>query len=889
MSGRILRSGVSTGLLLCGLVALPACAQRDVHTMRSTAHSAVASGDYDQAVGLLRQLVRSDSATAADRRGYVRLLLEMGQISDAVDEGRRLSAADPEVWTALGEALLASGARGPAESTFTRAINQRASDQDVARVGLGVLRVDQGNHDAAHDLFVDAADRINRAGANATAQELTALGIAYRYLGSEDPALFKDALAALDRAIAADPDDHSARVRLGELFLEKYNGPDAIATFREVLAVNPRHARALLGMARHAYFDGADSTFEFTRLAIEANPSLPEAHTFLAKLHLDTERVAEAMAAAEKALAINPTDLPALAMLAAARFVASDSVGFAEARGRALALNPRNADFYADLADAAGRVRLYRDGERFAAQAVRLDPRSWRALALLGTNELRLGAIDKGRRDLESAFAGDPYNVWTKNTLDLLDHLVTWQVHIAPDGRFAFVIDSSRSALLLPYVMPLAVEAFDSLAARYQYVPPTPIRLEIYESHADFSVRTVGLAGLGALGVSFGSVLAMDSPFARQPGDFNWGSTLWHELGHAFTLGMTDHRVPRWLSEGLSVLEERRARPAWGQRASPGFLSILKADRLLPVSQMNNGFIRPAYPGQIGHAYYEASLVCEFIEERWGMPAMLDILRGYRDRQTTDAIISRVLDLSADALDQAFDTWIRTRFATELTAVSAAPRPNPGDRPRVGLPVPTTEVNPGDYTALLAAGRELYQRNDLDGAETTFRLAIPLFPSYAGPGNPYTGLALIHRDRGEKAQAVAMLAEVTQRNETAIEENTLEAGFRAELGDTVGATEALDRTLYMGPGDLATHTRLAELYTRMGQFDLAVRERKAVLVLGPVDRAEAEYRLALAYQGAGDLTTARRAVLRALEIAPNFVDAQTLLLALRRAAAGGTR
>ena len=67
-----------------------------------------------------------------------------------------------------------------------------------------------------------------------------------------------------------------------------------------------------------------------------------------------------------------------------------------------------------------------------------------------------------------------------------------------------------------------------------------PIRIEIYRSHEDFSVRTVGLSGLGALGVSFGRVVAMDSPAARRVGEFNWGSTLWHELGHVFTLGATE-------------------------------------------------------------------------------------------------------------------------------------------------------------------------------------------------------------------------------------------------------------------------------------------------------------------------------------------------------------
>ena len=83
---------------------------------------------------------------------------------------------------------------------------------------------------------------------------------------------------------------------------------------------------------------------------------------------------------------------------------------------------------------------------------------------------------------------------------------------------------------------------------KYAYTPPPPIRIEVYRSHADFSVRTVGLAGLGALGVSFGTTLAFDSPAAKDAGPFNWGSTVWHELAHTFTLGSTDNRIPRWLS-----------------------------------------------------------------------------------------------------------------------------------------------------------------------------------------------------------------------------------------------------------------------------------------------------------------------------------------------------
>ncbi|HIA73809.1 MAG TPA: tetratricopeptide repeat protein, partial [Gemmatimonadetes bacterium] len=60
------------------------------------------------------------------------------------------------------------------------------------------------------------------------------------------------------------------------------------------------------------------------------------------------------------------------------------------------------------------------------------------------------------------------------------------------------------------------------------------------------------------------------------------------------------------------------------------------------------------------------------------------------------------------------------------------------------------------------------------------------------------------------------------------------------------------------------------------------------VALNPTDKAQALYLLAVAYQEAGDLTGARRAVLQALEIAPNFDDALELLLVLRSGLRGET-
>lgn len=854
------RAGAIMGLvlLLSGTAALTACAQGDPATRRTEAAAALRRGDLAAGFDQYRRLIRSPAGSVADRRTYLRALVEFGRVQDALAE----IASTPDslrvaLATVRGEVLRAAGRRAEALAAFRDALAAGADDRIVAQVGVGTLLIETGADREGRAQLEDAVALAAGRSDNTPVAD-AALAEASRILGAVEPSRFQDALALLDRAIAKDSGFHAARVQLGDLFLAKYNGPEAAALYRGVLAENPKEPGAWLGLARHAVFDRGDSARIFARRALDAAPAFPAALAFLAQLALESEQYPAADSLARSALAINPAFLPALHVLGASRWLAGDPHTTDSVRAAAFAIHPHDGAFYADLAEVAGRNRLYRAAWALADSAVRLDPFDWRARALRGTNALRLGEMVAGRADLTAAFDGDPYNLWTKNSLDLLDRLDRFPRVMSPRGRFAIYADSAVSPLLALYLGPLADEAYAALAARYGYEPPTPIRLEVYDSHADFSVRTIGLAGLGALGVSFGNVLAMDAPSARDRGAFNWGSTLWHEIAHVFTLGMTDHRVPRWFSEGLSVLEERRARPAWGARATPDFLAALEAGRLLPVSRLNDGFVRPAYPEQVMHAYYEASLVCEFLEERWGMPAILGMLAGYRNRVPPQDVLEQATGLSAGAFDQAFQEYLGTRFAQELAA-----------------------VDKGKFLRLLAEGRTQFAEERWDQAAATFREAVALWPDYAGAGNPHAYLARIHHRQGRIADALRELRIVTRGNEVAWEENLLEADLLVARGDTAAAAGALDRLLSIRPGEIAVHERLAEYAGRSGDHGRAIRERMAVLASRPTDRAGAEYRLALAYERAGDRANARRAVLRALEIAPAYEAAQSLLLRLR--------
>ncbi|MGH7668228.1 MAG: tetratricopeptide repeat protein, partial [Gemmatimonadaceae bacterium] len=516
---------------------------------------------------------------------------------------------------------------------------------------------------------------------------------------------------------------------------------------------------------------------------------------------------------------------------------------------------------------------------------VRANPRAWHAYAVLGMNQLRLGQIAKGRASLDSAFKGDPYDVWTKNTLDLLDTFKNYD-EIA-DGNFQFMIEKDESAILSLYLKPLVRQAYDTFHTRYGYTPTPPIRIEVYRSNADFSVRTVGMVGLGALGVSFGNTLAFDSPAAKDAGPFNWGSTVWHELAHTFTLGLSDHHVPRWLSEGLSVWEEHQGRPGWGSHVTPGFLQAFSAGKLVPVSRMNDGFMRPAYPEQVQYSYYQASLVCDLIARDWGRPALVDMLQHYKADENTDQVFQDVLHTDLKSFDVRFTAYVKQRFATQLLAMS-------GDSVRVDATMPVlalvkfADQRPGNFRVQLLVGEALIRRNATDAAIPIVERARSLFPEFPADQGPYPWLAKAYEAKHEFAKAAAVLRDIVGNDESAYAARLELADVLEQSGDFKGAEQALQDAIYVNPFDVAVHEHLAQLAGRLNDHETAVRERQAVLALNPVDLAGALYRLALAQHGAGDDVAARQSVLRSLEQAPNYADAQELLLTIVDASGGRT-
>lgn len=760
----------------------------------------------------------------------------------------------------------------PAQSPPTR------WDAGIAQAEAAARRGDRAE---ATRLATVIVNDYTRNGARTSAEHVVA-GRAYVLLSTGNTSATKAALKAF-LAGEADNTNLEATRRAGDLFLEKYNAPDARVSFESVLKRAPDDAKALLGLAQVEAFEGKSTALMTARRALTADPRLPEALALVGQMHLEAEQWDSATVYANRALAVDSVSMTGWAVLGAVAWLRGDSTTFRSALAAATRLQPKPVEFYAGLAEAAVRQRRYAEAVRLAQQAVAYDSLSVRALGVLGTNQLRTGKMAEGQATLARAFALDAFNTWHINTLDLLDKLKTFRT--VRQGRIEVVAPAEEADLLALYIIPLLERAFDSLQTRYGFAPPTPVRLEFYRQHADFSVRSVGLTGLGALGVSFGSLLAMDTPSARERGAFNWGSTAWHELTHAFTLGASAHRVPRWLSEGMSVLEERRAQRGWGADASVQYLAALQAGLLRPISQLNEGFLRPRFPDETGFSYYQASLFCEMVEAVHGSKALSAMLKGYRDGLGTPAVFQQVLGLSAEKVDAQFDTWMRAKFAVPLRSITAqrtissgpASTGAPGGRPRTAGFVTTG----GPFIEAMQSAMDAKERQQKDSTRARLERAQALFPDYAGEDSPAMMLADLARERGDTATALTQLTIVTSRNETAWDANLLEADLRERRGDAVGAMAALERLLWISPYDNALHDRLANLATGRGDHARALRERRAVIANQPADLLTARYELARALAASGDVASARRELLQVLEQAPSFEKAQALLLELR--------
>jgi tetratricopeptide (TPR) repeat protein len=698
-----------------------------------------------------------------------------------------------------------------------------------------------------------------RAEARACFQSLTLTRDPYlRAEGFWGLAMFQEANDQFRAAVAQSPRNATYRVRWGRLMKERFNSADAEDLFNEALEIDPQSAQAYLGLAIVSAGGFDHRAVQWATKALELDPKLVEAHELMANLLLEDSEPGKASARADEALKLSAEALDALAIHAAIEVLAdrSPDAWLAKMSG----VNAAYGEGYALVAHHLVLNRRYDDGISYYRKAIELDPQLWSARSELGINLMRLGQEDEPRLHLEMCYRNGFRDAATVNTLRLLDSYRNFRTF--RDDNTILRLNSKEADLLLPYVRTELKRAISTYETKYKMKLPGPVQLEVYPDHEDFAVRTMGMPGLGALGVTFGDVVAMDSPSARAPGSFHWASTLWHELSHVFILHATNHRVPRWFTEGLAVHEETEASPEWGDRVTPDVVAALSDKKLLPIAELDRGFVRPEYPAQVIVSYFQAGRICDYIESRWGQQTLLDMVHSFAQRKSTPEVIVQHLGLQPAEFDRQFLAWLDADLGP---TVANFERWTDRLKTLAGL------AKEGKHDEVIQQGDEVRR----------------MYPDYVYAANAYEFLAQAHLAKGNKQAAAAVLKDYQGRGGRNPEALKQLAALEQELGDSSAAAATLERINYIYPvNDEQLHRRLGDLYFAQRNFAGAVREFGAVLALNPLDRVSAEYGLARAYFAQGQRDRARDHVLAALEGAPSYRPAQQLLLQLEESEQG---
>ncbi|MCA8950544.1 MAG: tetratricopeptide repeat protein [Planctomycetes bacterium] len=828
-------------------------------------------------------------AEIASRRGdYEAARNELRVLPDDYRQTRTPALLSARVHGKVGE-------YDEAIALLLRLVEADAGDLE-ARYELGAMLWDAGQRGAARQRWQQNVD----APRPDDGVQLAFLGRSHWRLGGREH--IELASQALVESLRRAPERPEARTTLGILNFEAYGEaagfPSGEKYLKKVLEDHGDYEPALLALYRiRSSNPGLDpgTTESYLGRALLQNPHCVEALVMRASNIFDDRRFEPAAEQLDEVLAINPNDKIALCHRAAVAFLMAEMDDYARFRERAVAGDPGWSTPDRILGDHL--VALYRFGDAlpFYESALALDPDDLAALQGSAKALIYVGDGAEARRRLERAktiLKGfvDP---WRNNAIAAQQLLDDEYTTIEGKG-FRLRLHRDDAEVLGTYMMPIYQEAAETLGDKYGVHPEEPVTVEVFHTWDDFSVRTTGFRGFTALGACFGPFITLVSPgdgdVRRQ--DFMWEATVWHEYVHVMTLALSKHRVPRWLTEGFSVYEEKVRDRTW-ERGMDRELFDAYHNRDIPPIRLLNRLFRGS---RILFGYYQGGLIVEVIASRWGFDKALELLRGFGDDLGLEATCQRALGMSSHELDLALLEYVEQKKLRSMklvprwddTAVqrllgkAAADRSdlpsrvalawafvqrrNPVDAGRWLAEVLRADPENGD--ALLVRAEMLYQRkeidaaidcwrrgfaagaddfdsrircgeallgiNDLAGAEDQWQRAKACWPNCTEQENaPELLLARLYRDRNDRGRAQMEMKTYCNRTARAFTPRMTLADFERDEGHREQEVRYLEECNRIDPFHRGLHVQLGEAYEAVDKRALAAREFEMAAAVPP--------------------------------------------------------
>jgi tetratricopeptide (TPR) repeat protein len=646
-----------------------------------------------------------------------------------------------------------------------------------------------------------------------------------------------------DAAIAADANCWQAHWAAGKLFLSGYNEKRAIPELQKALRINPLAAEVIVTLGR-ADLDGYKLAAGRQRAlrAIEINPEYAPAQVLLADLNISDEKFDEALAAAEAAVKLSPTDEDTLARLAATRQLVTDELGLLEAEKRILALNPRPATFYYALGERLADRRKYHAAERAFLKAIAAADDRADAKVGLGMLYMQIGRETEAHALFDTAFDADPFNVRADNMLKVLAHMASYKT--IESDHFLVIYDPAQDELLASAMSDYLEKIYPKMVLDLGFEPAGKTRIEILKNHQWFSGRTTGLPFLPTVGACTGRVVALASPRnTNQP--YNWARVLTHELVHVITLQQTNFNIPHWFTEALAVQSEGFPRP------QPWNVMLLERvpsrKGVLDLETINLGFIRPKEPEDRQMAYCQAQLYAEYMTKTFGQDALRKMLVSYSQGVATQKAIETNFGVTRDKFEAGYLTYL-DEVVAKIKAKSADDKlPSRSEIQR------TLAANPNDADAWAALAYDHFARRELKEARSPADKALKLKPGQ--PLASYVKARLLTSIDDEPAAL-----EVLRKGLDPKAPNPRVIDLLSELEMNAGNLDEALRLYELAQKDDPYNPKwiagLTRIYLRKKEIPKML---EALALLAAADSDDLDVRLALAerYLGTGDAKQAR--------------------------------
>ncbi len=688
-----------------------------------------------------------------------------------------------------------------------------------------------------------------------------------------------------DKAKKEYPNLVDVHIAGGELALGKDDYTEAARWFSEAAKKFPDDPEVWFGFARAFVPSDGEKTAAAVEKALELNPRHVGALLMLLDHQIDSEQSDAAEETLAKVLAVNPAHPQAWALAAALAHLENDAAQEAQCRARALRYWKANPAVDHLIGRKLSQKYRFAEGAAYQRKSLAADKEYLPAKMQLASDLLRLGEVAEGWKLAREVLDKDAYNVAAYNLVTLQDNIAKFTT--LENEHFIIRMESREAAIYGDRVLDLLERARKTLGEKYGLESKDRTTVEIFPDQKDFAVRTFGLpGGQGFLGVCFGKVITANSPAAMAratgsaTGRANIEAVLWHEYCHVVTLGATRNRMPRWLSEGISVYEEKQANAAWGQAMDPTFRRMILHGELTPVGKLSAAFLRAKSPLHLQFAYFESSLVVEFVIRKAGIDALRKVLRDLHEGVYINDAISRHVGPIKD-IEAEFETWAREQ--AKLLAPKADWTPLPEEAAGGGEALDAfLKDHPDSHAALAARAQQLLAAKEYEEAKHVLRRMIELYPNDANDDSAYVALAYIHRQLKETNEERGILEKFAALSSDHLPtfQRVMELAAERKDWPTVSATG--QRALAVNPLSPQPWRLLAQAALAAKDHALGARANRVLLQMDPPDPAQVHFELATHLHALND-ASAKRHALMALEEAPRFRAAQELLLKLSEA------